>query len=87
MLNLHHELADPNASYREALRVLRIGGQVLVADWAPGGHGERPPQHVRASPELIAETLSAVGFESVTSRPGLPSHSLVTACKPAVCVL
>ena len=87
MINLHHELADPNASYREALRVLRIGGQLLVADWAPGAEQAGPPQHVRASAELIAAMLSAVGFESVTSHPDLPSHSLLTARKPAVCGL
>lgn len=87
MINLHHELADPLASYREALRVLRIGGQLLVADWAPGDEQSGPPQHVRASAELIAGMLSAVGFESVSSHPGLPRHSLLTARKPEVCGL
>ena len=81
MINLHHELADPQGSYREALRVLRVGGQLLVADWAPSDEQTSPPQDVRASPELIAEMLSTVGFESVVSHPHLPRHSLLTARK------
>jgi SAM-dependent methyltransferase len=86
MINLHHELADPQASYRDALRVLRIGGQMLIADWAPGGESG-PPQHVRATAEQIAEMLTAVGFEDVVMHPGLREHSLLTAKKPAICAL
>jgi SAM-dependent methyltransferase len=82
MMNLHHELADPDANYREALRLLDVGGQILVVDWAPGAQGEKPPQHIRASPELIAEALSVAGFESVTVHPDLPSHSMLTAIRP-----
>jgi SAM-dependent methyltransferase len=87
MINLHHELVDPVSSYREALRMLRIGGQILVVDWAPGGDGDRPPQHMRASAESIVEMLLAVGFESVISHPDLPKHSLLTGRKPSVCSL
>jgi ubiquinone/menaquinone biosynthesis C-methylase UbiE len=85
MINLHHELVDPQGAYREALRILAIGGQILVADWAPGADSPRPPQHLRASAEQISSVLSSVGFDSIISHPGLPKHSLITACKPAVC--
>lgn len=84
MINLHHELADPPATYAEALRLLRIGGQLLVADWAPGAQGG-PPSHVRVDAEQIARVASRVGFESVETHDTLPYHSLVTARKPAVC--
>jgi len=87
MINLHHELADPLGSYREAWRLLRVGGQLLVADWAVGDERGGPPQHVRASSEQIAGMLLSVGFESVVSHPDLPKHSLLTASKPVVCGL
>lgn len=85
MINLHHELADPLGSYREAWRLLHMSGQLLVADWALDDQQGGPPQHVRASAEQIAGMLSAVGFESVIAHPDLPRHSLLTACKPVVC--
>lgn len=87
MINLHHELVDPVASYREALRLTQIGGQLLVVDWAPGNQELGPPQHIRATAEQIAEVAQAVGFGDVTIHPGLPNHSLVTARKPAICSL
>lgn len=87
MINVHHELADPASSYREAQRLLRIGGTIVVADWAPDNPEGGPPQHVRASAEQIAESLGTVGFENVELHDGLPRHSLVSARKPAVCVL
>lgn len=87
MINLHHELVDPRESYREALRITRIGGQLLVADWAPDGEETGPPQHVRATAEQIADVSRTVGFDEVTIHPALPRHSLITARKPAVCGL
>jgi ubiquinone/menaquinone biosynthesis C-methylase UbiE len=81
MIALHHELADPAASYREALRILRSGGQLLVADWLPGNAESGPPQRVRVSAEAIAGLLEQVGFEDVATHPDLQRHSLVTARK------
>ena len=87
MINLHHELVDPIESYREALRLTRIGGQLLVVDWAPSDEDLGPPQRVRVTAEKIAEVARAVGFDELTIHPALPHHSLVTARKPNICSL
>jgi SAM-dependent methyltransferase len=85
MINVHHELADPRSSYCEALRLLKIGGTLLIADWLPGDTGSGPPHAVRASAEQIAEILSAVGFCEIEEHEDLLRHSLLTARKAAVC--
>jgi SAM-dependent methyltransferase len=87
MINVHHELADPMSTYREALRLLRIGGTAVIADWSPGDTQGGPPQHVRVPAEDIAALLGKVGFADTRLHDDLPRHSLVTACKPAVCAL
>ena len=81
MLNLHHELVSPAESYAEALRLLRPGGQLLVADWAKTDVEGGPPQEIRATFDQVAGILKAAGFECVTGHEGLPRHTLVTACK------
>jgi len=85
MINVHHELADPRSSYCEALRLLRIGSTLLVADWLPGDTESGPPQAVRATAEQIAEILTSVGFCDIEKHETLPRHSLLTARKAAVC--
>ena len=82
MIHLHHELADPAASYLEALRLLRSGGQILVVDWAPGGEAGGPPQAVRAPADAIASMLSHAGFVDVTTHAQLARDSMITARRP-----
>ena len=82
MLNLHHELADPRASYAEALRLLRPDGSLLVSDWLPDAPSERPPRHVRVSAEDIAGFLDDAGFIDVQTHAESDTHSLVTGRRP-----
>lgn len=81
MVNLHHELATPKDSYAEALRLLRPGGRLLVADWARNEVEGGPPQGIRATFDEIAEMLRGAGFGSVVRHEGLQRHTLVTARK------
>lgn len=83
MLNLHHELAQPEAIYAEALRVLMPGGQLLVVDWSPVETPKGPPLAVRASTDEIVALLGRVGFVNArVHEDALPWHWLVTAEHP-----
>lgn len=83
MLNLHHELDDPPASYGESLRLLEPGGQLLVVDWAPHETPKGPPVAARSSAQDVEAMLRAVGFVDVSVHEGaLAWHWLVTAVRP-----
>lgn len=82
-VNLHHELADPDATYREALRLLRPGGSMLAVDWLPGDSPHGPAQAIRITGEQLAATLERAGFTAATVHPRLRWASLVTAVKPS----
>jgi len=81
MINLHHELARPLASYAEVFRLLRPGGRLLVVDWAPTAEGGGPPREIRATAGQIGDALRSVGFGDIVAHQGLRRHSLVTAAK------
>ncbi len=81
-INLHHELSDPLASYREAMRLLRAGGGIAVVDWAPRPSPKGPPVATRPTPEEIAGALSTAGFADVRAHDVLPYHSLVVGWRP-----
>jgi ubiquinone/menaquinone biosynthesis C-methylase UbiE len=81
MINLHHELDDPLGTYREALRLLNVGGRLMVADWAPRETPKGPPLAVRVTPKRLEELLECVGFGDVHEHGGLPNHTLVTATR------
>jgi SAM-dependent methyltransferase len=85
MINLHHELVDPPASYAEALRLLKPGGRLLVVDWAPRETPKGPPQEVRVSGETLAALLGDAGFTDVTTdEDTLAWHLIATAVRPRV---
>lgn len=83
MINMHHELDDPDAMYRDVLRALRPGGQALVVDWACRETPHGPPVAVRSSASRIAEVLAGAGFAEVQTHDELQFHSVLTARKPA----
>lgn len=84
MINVHHELADPDAIYAEAFRLLSPGGSVLVVDWAPYETPKGPSLEVRATPARIVWLLERAGFSLARVHEGaLAWHSMVTAVREA----
>lgn len=83
MVNLHHELAEPEASYAEALRLLKPGAPLLVVDWAPRETPKGPPLEIRVQPEVLEQLLAETGFADVrVDADRLPWHTMATARKP-----
>ncbi len=84
MINVHHELADPEAIYAEAFRLLAYRGRALVVDWAPRETPKGPPLTVRVRPDELVRMLEGCGFSDVRLHDGqLPWHSMVTAVRTA----
>lgn len=81
MINLHHELDDRAASMKEALRLLKPGGTVMVMDWKKGETPVGPPQDIRVTEDEIVRDLEQAGFRGATKHAVLPYHNFVTAHK------
>jgi ubiquinone/menaquinone biosynthesis C-methylase UbiE len=82
MINLHHELAHPDASYAEAHRLLKPGGRILVVDWADRDTPQGPPREVRVHADVLASMLKHAGFLGVAvDSTALPWHSMATATR------
>jgi ubiquinone/menaquinone biosynthesis C-methylase UbiE len=81
MINLHHELEDPVAIVKEAYRLLKPGGTVMVMDWKKEETPAGPPVEIRVSEDEIIRDIEKAGLRNVTTHPVLPYHNFVTAKK------
>ena len=81
MINLHHELDNPDIMLNETTRLLKPGGKVLVIDWkdveTPGG----PPQDIRIAVETIVNQFEKTGLSNVQSKDILQHHCYVVGEK------
>jgi len=81
MLNLHHELDDPQAVLAEAYRILKSRGTLFIVDWKKEDMSEGPPTHIRYLPEQITEQIQKAEFRNINVFQEMPKHYLIVAEK------
>lgn len=81
MINLHHELEEPNKLLKETARLLKRGGKVAIIDWKKEEMAEGPPERIRCEVSEVEETLARSGFTSVRVNMELEKHFIVTGEK------
>lgn len=83
MVTLHHELEEPVELMKECKRILKPGGNLLIADWRrddteAGG----APHHHRVEPELAISHLKAAGFGDISVFDGSRRLFCIRATNP-----
>ncbi len=74
MINLHHELENPDLLLSETWRLLKPGARFLIVDWKPEETPEGPPLSIRVPPAVVAEQLKRAGFSHLLAPDQLPFH-------------
>jgi ubiquinone/menaquinone biosynthesis C-methylase UbiE len=81
MINLHHELEEPEKVISEAHRMLKKGGILAIIDWRREETPEGPPRSIRVSEEDIRRQAAAGGFSNIAAHRVLRFHSFVTGIR------
>ena len=77
MINLHHELDNPNLTLEESYRILKPGGKIFIVDWKKKDMADGPPTQIRCLPDQVKEQLMNSGFKRVNIFSELPKHFLL----------
>jgi ubiquinone/menaquinone biosynthesis C-methylase UbiE len=78
-----HEAEDRGAFLKEASRITRPGGRLLLIDWEKQVEERGPPVAERLSREDSATLLEAAGFTDCAAGSVTPSHYRISAAKPS----
>lgn len=81
MINVHHELLEPEKLLSEAYRLLKPNGKITIIDWKKEEMADGPSIEKRISEEIIIQQLQKSGFNNVVSYNILPLHSFIVGQK------
>jgi SAM-dependent methyltransferase len=81
MVNLHHELDNPEDTLNECYRLLKPGGSIAISDWRKETTDKGPSVNLRYEPEEVKKQLQKSGFQKVEYYTHFPHNFLVVAKK------
>lgn len=79
MINLHHELDNPNAALTECKRLLKPTGKIAISDWKKIEMEQGPSLNIRIDANEVAKQLQDVGFTNIKTFSELPLNYLIIA--------
>ncbi len=78
MLQVHHELTNPQALLADCHRVLKPGGTLAIIDWKDEDNGKSPPAGRRVSQSTIQAQMVEAKFTELQSHPSYVYHNFIT---------
>ncbi len=82
MINLYHEIENPELLLAESFRILKSKGKICIVDWKKEEMSQGPPLHIRYVSGTVKSHLAAAGFGLIGRDESLPKHFLVFGGKP-----
>lgn len=78
MLQVHHELAHPQALLTDCHRVLKPGGTLAIIDWKDEENGKSPPAGRRVPEPTIRAQMTQARCTNIQSHPLYVYHNFLT---------
>ncbi len=67
LINVLFQNKNHETMFREATRLLKTGGKLLVIDWSPGRFTIGPDPKDKVDPERVREVASIIGLTEISS--------------------
>ena len=81
MVNLHHELSNPDKTLKECYRLLKPKGKILISDWKKE-HADRGPSYQqRYDTESVKKQVQENGFQYISVHTNFPNNFLIVGEK------
>jgi ubiquinone/menaquinone biosynthesis C-methylase UbiE len=81
MVNLHHELDNPEETLMECHRLLKSKGKIAISDWRKEIMDHGPSIEIRYEPDEVKAQLLNTGFQNIIIDINFPNNFLIIAEK------
>ena len=81
MINVYHELEEPDKVIAESYRILKNGGKIAIIDWKSQETPEGPSASIRIPKDTVIRDINNVGFINVEDHEILEYHYFLVGNK------